>query len=333
MKRMTWIDFLKTIAITLVIVLHTITIGVSNNNYESGVFIYYFGTFAIPIFFMVNGYLQLSRQRDYKYAMKKIIRILLIVLIWNLLYFILETIITKKNDNFFELFYNSLIQKGYFSQFWFLGSLIIIYLVLPVLQRVFRNTNSNKYKILTYSLISISIVADIINIMLYRNCNICMKEFTIQTFNIWIWMTYFCLGGFIYNTNIFDKMKKSIHCIIVLFMICLCLIYECLLANSLYGNMFAENFYNSPIIMITGIILFTFIKKLNFKREKLITTLGSLTMGVYIIHSTVIMGICKFYKFSNNYESILLFIGTLFITYFITWFISKIKYVREIIRL
>ncbi len=71
-KRIVWIDFIKIIACLLVVVLHSITIGLSEHTYTNGLWIYYLGVFAIPLFFMTNGYLQLGKVNQYRYVFQKV---------------------------------------------------------------------------------------------------------------------------------------------------------------------------------------------------------------------------------------------------------------------
>ena len=69
-ERETWLDFIKIVACFLVVMLHTISYGLSENVITPSLLVYYIGTFAIPLFFMVNGYLQLRRKVSYKYVIK-----------------------------------------------------------------------------------------------------------------------------------------------------------------------------------------------------------------------------------------------------------------------
>ena len=69
--RENWIDLCKIISTLLVIFLHTINIGIATNKKNFALLFYNIGVFAVPLFFMVNGYLQLGRIKNYKYAFKK----------------------------------------------------------------------------------------------------------------------------------------------------------------------------------------------------------------------------------------------------------------------
>ena len=70
-KRETWLDCIKIMACFLVVILHTVCYGISDKISSPALLIYYIGTFAIPLFWMVNGYLQLRREVTYKYVLKK----------------------------------------------------------------------------------------------------------------------------------------------------------------------------------------------------------------------------------------------------------------------
>ena len=115
---------------------------------------------------MVNGYLQLSREVNYKYSFKKIIKILVVAFFWNFAIIILRYIVEGQLDNPFSATIRSLIQKGNFSHFWFLGSLILIYLILPLLCKLFNRTN-NLYKYVVAILFLLCILVNILNIYNY----------------------------------------------------------------------------------------------------------------------------------------------------------------------
>ena len=67
------------------------------------------------------------------YALRKIRNLLIPVIGWNLLILIPVVIVRHKFVNPITLFLKSLFQQGYLWHFWFLGSLILIYLVMPLL--------------------------------------------------------------------------------------------------------------------------------------------------------------------------------------------------------
>ena len=70
------LDVLKVLSCFSIVALH---IFGRKNNLLNGI-VYYISTFAIPIFFMVNGFLLMRKKEiSYKYIVKKIYKILKII--------------------------------------------------------------------------------------------------------------------------------------------------------------------------------------------------------------------------------------------------------------
>ena len=128
------IDLIKIIACIGVVLLHTTMPGFKETgrwNYSS--YLYYLGTYSIPLFFMVNGYLLLGKSKiTYPYILHKIKWVLITVSSWTVIIWFLKRDFTINPIKKILAF---LIQKGYFFQFWFFGSLILIYLCLPILKK------------------------------------------------------------------------------------------------------------------------------------------------------------------------------------------------------
>ena len=87
------IDLLKSISCIGVVIMHTI-------NFEAGIvntILYYTGTISVPIFFMIDGYFILNKEKiSFKYILKKIERILRIVISWNIIYSTVISIYRRK---------------------------------------------------------------------------------------------------------------------------------------------------------------------------------------------------------------------------------------------
>lgn len=118
------LDLIKIIACIGVVLLHTTMPGFKETgrwNYSS--YLYYLGTYSIPLFFMVNGYLLLSKSKiTYPYILHKIKWVLITVSSWTVIIWFLKRDFTI---NPIKKILASLIQKGLF---------------LPIL--VFRLTNT-----------------------------------------------------------------------------------------------------------------------------------------------------------------------------------------------
>lgn len=75
-RRNPTIDFLKLIACIMVVILHGV--GVGDGMQE---IIYLIGTYGIPLFFMVNGYLLAKKTIDISYAGRQALRYIIFILI------------------------------------------------------------------------------------------------------------------------------------------------------------------------------------------------------------------------------------------------------------
>ena len=70
-KKEVWIDLIKVFSSFLVIILHSITNGLEHPPVPYSFIFYYVGVFAVPLFFMINGYLQVAKTHSYNYCLKK----------------------------------------------------------------------------------------------------------------------------------------------------------------------------------------------------------------------------------------------------------------------
>lgn len=165
------LDLLKIFSCIGVVALHSTMPGFTLEQYNVSAYLYYLGTYAIPLFFMVNGYFLLNKKElTYSYVFSKIAGILTVVSVWNILIWLVRRDFTV---NPLRKIIGSLVQKGYFYQFWFFGSLIIIYLTLPIIKKEFEKSYS--YFVILLILIVIGIVIEIINTFTYTT--ICSANF------------------------------------------------------------------------------------------------------------------------------------------------------------
>lgn len=318
------IELIKVIACIGVVFLHTI--GLKSSNFNN--LIYYLGTISVPLFFMINGYLVLNKNEiTYKYLFKKIARLLFIALIWNIIYSVILTIIQGKMDNPFIQTIKSLLEKGNMFWFWFLGALIIVYLLTPILHKILNKPKANKIFIIL-CVLACEIIY-IVNIYRGYNDDSIIKKLIPQTLRIWTWITYFYMGGFIKN-NI--KWKKEYN-LFVLILTIICLPYEFFISHNVLHNLYAENFYDNILIMFWIFMTFNFLlnMKISERFKEGITNFGKLTFGIYIIHLCFIKIINSYYDFYNPIINVLIFFTVLGISYGISNIIKKIKYLNKII--
>ena len=189
------LDFIKIIAMVFVVGLH------SGTKYYIGgidINIYFILTIcgpAIPLFFTVSGYLLLGRKNiNWNYSIKKIWGIVKFVFVVCWIYWLIMLIITKEPhwDKLYKDPLGAFIMGGAFWQFWYLGAMNLIYIIYPFLNKIYNE----KQKTFVYLFISLIIVCTtiyVLNIITPGTFEAKIK----QSFRIWNWLMYFCLGGII----------------------------------------------------------------------------------------------------------------------------------------
>ncbi|MDU4713373.1 MAG: acyltransferase family protein [Gemella haemolysans] len=324
------LDLLKIFSCIGVVALHTTAYGFTLDQYNINSYFYYLGTYAIPLFFMLNGYFLLNKNNlTYSYIFNKIVGILTVVFMWNILIWIVKR---DFNVNPLSKVIGSLVQKGYFPQFWFFGSLIIIYLVLPIIKKTLEKNNS--YFITLLILVVIGIIFEVINTFVVHKP---IQQYVPQTFRLWTWFFYYILGGYLGKINIQEiKLTKFIMVSFsVIFIISPVLLF--CLAKNVYHNIFAEYFYDAMIVKMVSIGLFILFVKIEkhivLENDELIVMVSSLTMGVYIVHTFILAQVVKYIDTSVGYNTIIILIITLSISFFISRIIWSIKYFRKFLRI
>ncbi|AXI26453.1 MULTISPECIES: acyltransferase [Gemella] len=328
------IDMLKIIACLGIVLLHVMILGFDffgGNNVSA--YLYYMGTFSVPLFFMINGYFLLNKLNlSYKYLIIKIKNIVIVVFSWNIILWIMKR---DFYSNPIKKIVGSLLQRGYFFQFWFFGSLIIIYLTLPYLKKLLNN-KKNYLRILLL-LLTVGIIIEIINLFVIVEP---IQRYIPQTFRLWTWYFYYIIGAYIGSRKEFIiklKINKYITCFFLI-MLFVSPIFLYSVAKSIHHNIFAEYFYDSLFIKILSIGIFIIFLKLDFSTIKqnyknTIYHLSALTMGVYILHTYVIKFLVKIIKIGYWYDTILVFGLTIGISLLISEIIYRIPILKNIIKI
>jgi len=324
------LDLLKVLACVGVVLLHTTMGGFKDTgSWNLLTYLYYLGTYSIPLFFMVNGYLLLGkREITSHYILQKVKWILITVSSWNIIVWLFKRDFTV---NPIKKIVVSLIQKGYFFQFWFFGALILIYLCLPILSK-FLNSK-RRYLYILALLIVIGFIVELANIFFQRP----LQTHVMQTFRLWTWFFYYILGGYIAQFNV-DNLKyrfKNWMKIVSMLLVLISPIILFFLAKNTYHNLFAEYFYDILFVKFTsiGIFLMVLTLSLNENGSKWIVSLSNQTMGVFVIHTYVMKIWEKLIAFSFTGAYLWFAIFTLSISFIVIGILMRIPYLNRIVKL
>ena len=324
------LDLLKVLACVGVVLLHTTMGGFKDTgSWNLLTYLYYLGTYSIPLFFMVNGYLLLGkREITSHYILQKVKWILITVSSWNIIVWLFKRDFTV---NPIKKIVGSLIQKGSFFQFWFFGALILIYLCLPILSK-FLNSK-RRYLYILAVLIVIGFIVELANIFFQRP----LQTHVMQTFRLWTWFFYYILGGYIAQFNV-DNLKyrfKNWMKIVSMLLVLISPIILFFLAKNTYHNLFAEYFYDILFVKFTslGIFLMVLTLSLNENGSKWIVSLSNQTMGVFVIHTYVMKIWEKLIAFSFTGAYLWFAIFTLSISFIVIGILMRIPYLNRIVKL
>jgi len=140
------LDILKSIAVTLVIMIHVVSgeldlfgKGISMKNWMIANILDTLSRMCVPLFVMVSGYLLLRKDEPVGIFFKKrFIRIIPKFLIYSMIYYVFKVSFLHKpypiNENFLTL----LLKGNIFYHFWYIYMILGLYLLTPWLRKVLK---------------------------------------------------------------------------------------------------------------------------------------------------------------------------------------------------
>lgn len=332
-KRLIGLDILKILACYGVVAIHTInpTYGIVNR------IIQLFTVFAVPVFFTINGFLILKKDVTYKYILNKIAKILLVTFIWEILLTVMWFAFYREIRPFWKSWPMDFIQWGTFFQFWFLGSLIIIYLAAPLIKKLLNKSKKAYFSIL----ILLFAVCAVLNVV---QCffQVQFTDNVIQTFKLWIWLFYFMAGGALavyYNEclKLYKKHKPII--LISAFLLIIVSFIWMLFCKGIFGRLHVGGYYDAATVTLSIVLIVFLSTRINRLPARLVSMIGLLSkcsMGVYIIHAILLELVTKFFPIFAQESSLWNVLYWLFVSLISTLIIIviyKTKILRYIISL
>ena len=271
------LDFIKIIAMIFVVGLHSQTKWFIGNININWYYIYTICGTAIPLFFTVSGYLLLGRKNiDWNYSIKKIWGIVRFVFVVCWIYWLIMLIITQEPhwDKLYKDPLGAFLMGGAFWQFWYFGSMNIIYILYPILNKLYYE-KYNLFALLFVCLIITCAAIHVINIITPGT----LEAKIPQSLRIWNWLMYFCLGGMI------KKHEKNIEWKWV-FLLAFAYGIQLFIVSSIDSKMLKSDYnFASPLTLIYIYCLFQALNHLNVQKiSNGIKFLSPLFLPVYTIH-------------------------------------------------
>ena len=293
---------------------------------------------SIPLFFTVNGYLMLRKEElNYKYMLKKILRILLVCFSWEFLHAVAYLIYYKRFRNFVISFVMDFFQQGLFFHFWYMGALILVYLAMPLLHKLLKKA-PDIYVVVFTALIIICAGIDL-------SAMIVKQQFILevpQNLRCWTWLLYAMAGGYAAMEGKAVRRFDSLNGYVKLFLTGLMLIFisvwQFWFGTKVFGSVVIEAFYGSLAALLATMSVFLLCRNVHFSKKSAgwITYCSGLIMGIYIMHPFILAVLNKYipaFTQSGMTINLLFWIGTVVISAIGSAIVQKIPGLRQLLRL
>lgn len=141
---------------------------------------------SVPLFFMVSGFLMQGRCVDWEYSVRKVRGILRFTFIICFAYWLIHSI--RHGFEFVglaKLWIGSFLQKGQFGLFWYFGSMILLYLILPYY---------NRLEIKNHNFLPCAIVCLLTIVFCFFMADYTLdfeRNYIPQSLRLWYWILFF----------------------------------------------------------------------------------------------------------------------------------------------
>ena len=307
-SRYYYIDLLESIAIFMVIAFHATNYEFDFVNDSSNVIFYiryFYRTIlscCVPLFFFANGYLLLNREFNLKKHILKILRLIIITVIWGMIELFLFMYIKNEPLSFNDFMVGLwTFKRGWISHLWYIPALVVIYLLFPLIKNVYDNRRDIFYyfiiisAILTFGNVFLNIIISISSHLITGN-EVIYSQNWFNEFNVFrdiygYSFVYFCVGGIAGDIiNKFKFLEKTICNIVVIILSMLGLFLLGIVLSKVQNKVWDVVWYgyDSVFTFINVICIFSLCKKYNGKDclfRKIITFISVNTLGIYLIHA------------------------------------------------
>lgn len=363
-NRYDHIDLLECAAMLFVIIYHGTTAPFDFIEYRGVVpYINYLVrpilSICVPLFFMANGYLLFGKPLDLKKHTLKIIKIIIITVIWRILTVAVLLLLMPDTGRYSvkEYFMEVLrADQGYISHLWFMGALVCIYIFFPLLKIVYdKNLKIFIYFICVCSIMTfgnklINMLMTLISIIFMGNIGGAEDINYFNMFNPFAGtsgytLVYFGIGGLLYHAQ--DKIKEEINrkhnCIAIVSIIFSVLVLAGwgFFRSKVSGKIW-DIVWNSYDTLFTLLIaMMTFFLSLNYrpsvgsKTASFIQTISSNTLGIYFLHVIILYPTLVYIKriplFQNMGMNVIYAFGVMCISILLALIIKKIPGIGKLL--
>lgn len=346
-KHIVWLDFARCIAILSVVACHSIEteyyfvrFGKIDVSLASWIFqniIFTIGRIGVPLFLMITGSLMIGREYDIKkYYLRTFFPLLVTTEIWIIINYIL-------------IFYNGAFDKidllkemlflkmPEMNHMWYMPMIIGMYLVIPFVSKAIKNFEIKEvilplgiailafFCLPLYNAFSGEVIQGISDLSITMDISFLGGTYAV----------YMILGYYIGEKHLLENIKIGILVLVGIGAFTL---------NSLGAFYFLSNklfhtdifgYYQSPFLLIIGIIAFECIRRYLNKDNRLVRFISKISFGIYLLHN-IFLQICMnffmnigFYEKENIVEKFLMnFVVSLFFSIMLCKILDVLPFFR-----
>ena len=272
------IDLLKSIACILVIINHTSSYLLINENYLPFYKIeFVLCRIAVPIFIMCTGYLMCTKELKGKDILKKILKVFIPLFLLSGLIYLLQ----HKTIDF--LFLQNFIATPIIEPFWYIYMLIGLYLIMPFLNYITKNASIKEHIFLISVILIIPALLKLFSLEFSTYWGLAIPTYSIG---------YYLTGSLFYKIH--DQIKFTKLSGILFFILYI-------IGIIFYTNDHLELYNIDSLLLISMSILFmNFILGFKIKHQyKFLTLISANSLYIYLFHPILQNKIYELSVFQN----------------------------------
>lgn len=337
LTRITWIDYVRCIAILLVLLIHSFEQTGVSDLVSISIFAS-IGRLGVPLFLMISGALMLPKVLQYSISeyfqryTKRIIQFVLLLFGYAVITNLIHILFIKREVIEYPLHFlinnNGITAKGVAVHLWYMRVITVLYILLPLLARFVRPLKSRTL----CAWIALCMLPFIVSKEL---CSIKLLS------SVFPYIGYFLLGYLISNRVDFKTKSNNIILISSLVLITSILV-ACIIDLRFNGaDFFRLHWYSSSYtVPISSVALFILLRELFEKYSTcppIIANLSKCAFGIYLSHYIILLGIERFVLSTCHFslKSASLIAIYTFLTWIFSWGITavliRVPYLRKIV--
>ncbi|KAA9022279.1 acyltransferase [Niallia endozanthoxylica] len=287
-ERVLYLDWLRVIAITMVVTIH-ISGGIVQVNYFDAPTNWLAANFyesisrsAVSLFVMISGAVLLGDNREFQYKpffTKRMSKLFIPLIGWSMIYYGYQVFAEWYPSFSLKEFIVLFLTNGVSGHFWFMYMMIGLYLTVPIINVFIRHA---KKRDIEYFLILWIYASVIVKSMKF----IWGYSFSIELYMVTNYIGYFVLGYYLHHFPLKRIWEKTAIVFggISIFVTFVLTYYDTKAAGGILQEFWYEN--HAPNVLLSSIGIFLLCKNLFAKRKLgfVFHQISRLSYGIYLVH-------------------------------------------------